>query len=63
VPLCEIFFSYLYYSGENFISDTDKFRTINSFTKVVVIPKNVKIAESRIPKCFKQQSDLIKEFK
>jgi len=52
-----------YYPNENFISNAEKYQSINEYTKNIVIPENVKIAESRIPKSLKQQSDLIKELR
>ena len=36
---------------------------LNNSTLNIVIPENVKIAESRIPRSLKQQSDLIKELR
>lgn len=38
-----------HYPNEIFLSDSEKYQDINNFTKTIVIPKNVKIAESRIP--------------
>ena len=52
-----------YYPNENFISNTKKYQLINEYTKNIIIPENVKIAESRIPKSLKQKSDLIDLFK
>jgi len=51
------------YPNENFISDTAQYQSINEYTKTIIIPENVKIAESRIPINANTRDILIKELK
>jgi len=37
------------YPNEKFISDNAEFQSKNRFTKGLIIPENVKVAESRVP--------------
>ena len=37
-----------HYSGEKFISSTAQLQAANRYTKKIVLPENVKIAEARI---------------
>ena len=53
----------LEYPKENFISDTLEFQSKNKFTRDLFIPKNVKVAEVRIPKNQKQLEILRKELR
>jgi SPP1 gp7 family putative phage head morphogenesis protein len=46
---------------DKFISDTTVLQSINKFTKGLIIPENVKLAESRIPINATQRADLRKE--
>ncbi len=49
-----------HYSGEIFISSTAQLQAANKYTKGLVIPKNVSIAESRIP-TNKEQHEIIRK--
>ena len=53
-----------YYSGEIFISSTTQLQATNRYTKKIVLPENVKIAEVRIKiKSNEQQRTLRKELR
>jgi len=53
-----------HYSGEKFISTTAQLQTTNRYTKKIVLPENVKIAQSRINiKSNEQQKTLTKELR
>jgi len=52
-----------YYSGEKFISSTVQLQKVNKYTKTLVIPKNVSVAESRIPTNKEQREILRKELR
>jgi len=49
------------FPNEKFISSTAQFQKINKYTKRLVIPKGVKIAETRIPQNPTEQKKLRKE--
>jgi len=49
------------YPNEKFISDNSEFQSKNRFTKGLVIPENVKVAESRVPISAEQRRTLYKE--
>jgi len=51
------------YPKENFISDPVQFKAANKFTKGLVLPDGVSVAESRIPNNSIQREILRKEFK
>jgi hypothetical protein len=51
------------YPGENFISDTAQLQAINRYSRGLVIPENVKMAESRIPISADQRNVLRKELR
>jgi len=53
-----------HYSGEKFISSTEQLQAANRYTKKVVLPENVRIAQSRINiKSNEQQRILRKELR
>jgi len=53
-----------YYSGEIFISSTTQLQATNRYTKKIVLPENVKIAQSRVNiKSNEQQRTLRKELR
>jgi len=49
------------YPDEIFISDNVDFQSKNRFTKGLIIPENVKVAESRVPISAEQRRTLNKE--
>jgi hypothetical protein len=51
------------YPNEKFISDSAEFQTKNRFTKGLIIPENVKVAESRAPINSRQREVLRKELR
>jgi len=51
------------FPNEKFISSTAQFQKINKYTKGLVIPKGVKVAESRMPNSTEQRRTLIKELR
>ena len=51
------------YPNENFISDIAQIRPKNKYAKGLVIPKNVRVAESRIPINSEQRRTLRKELR
>jgi len=51
------------YPSENFISDTAQFQAINRYSRGLIIPKNVKVAESRLPINSEQRKILRKELR
>jgi len=51
------------YSNENFISDIAQLHPKNKYAKGLIIPENVKIAESRIPINSEQRRTLRKELR
>jgi hypothetical protein len=51
------------YPDEKFISDVSQIRNQNKYTKGLVIPENVKVAESRMPKSPEQRRILRKELR
>ena len=51
------------FPGENFISDTAQFQAANRYSKGLIIPKNVRVAESRIPISPDQRNVLRKELR
>jgi hypothetical protein len=48
------------YPNEKFLSQTAKLQTVNQWTEKLVLPKNVRLAESRIPRD-KDQCDILKK--
>ena len=52
-----------YYPSEVFITDLSQTKTINKYSKGLVIPENVKVAESRMPINAEQSSILRKELR
>jgi len=52
-----------HYSKENFISDIPKPLSANKYIKGLVIPKDVKVAESRLPISHEQRKILKKELR
>jgi hypothetical protein len=51
------------YPNENFISDITQLQLKNKYSKGIIIPENVKIAESRIPINSEQRRTLRKELR
>jgi len=51
------------YPNEKFISDNSEFQSKNRFTKGLIIPENVKVAESRVPISAEQRRTLYKELR
>ena len=51
------------YPDEKFISDNIEFQSKNRFTKGLIIPENVKVAESRVPISAEQRRTLFKELR
>jgi len=51
------------YPNEKFISDNIEFQSKNRFAKGLIIPENVKIAESRVPISTEQRKTLNKELR
>ena len=51
------------YPDEKFLSTTAQLQAINKWTKKLVLPKNVRLAESRIPHVKRQSETLEKELK
>ena len=51
------------YPNEKFISDNIEFQSKNRFTKGLIIPENVKVAESRVPISAEQRRTLFKELR
>ena len=51
------------YPNENFISDITQLQPKNKYSKGLIIPKNVKMAESRIPINSEQRRTLRKELR
>ena len=51
------------YPGENFISDTAQLKSKNKYSKGLIIPENVRVAESRIPINSEQRRTLRKELR
>ena len=49
------------YPNEKFISDTAQLQAVNRYSKGLIIPENVKVAESRIPISSDQRNVLRKE--
>jgi hypothetical protein len=49
------------YPGENFISDTAQLQAANRYSRGLIIPENVKVAESKIPISADQRNVLRKE--
>jgi len=52
-----------YYPGENFISDTAQLKSRNKYSKGLIIPENVKVAETRLPVNHEQRAILRKELR
>jgi len=52
-----------HYSKENFISDIPQMLSANIYIKGLIIPKNVKVAESRLPISHEQRKILNKELR
>jgi len=53
----------IHYPGENFISDTAQLKSKNKYLKGLVIPENVRVAESRAPLNSEQRRTLRKELR
>jgi hypothetical protein len=53
----------LNYPGENFISEISEIQAAKKYTKGLIIPKNVKVAESRLPVNSEQRRILRKELR
>ena len=51
------------YQGENFISDTAQLQAANRYSKGLIIPENVKVAESRLPINSEQRRIIRKELR
>jgi len=51
------------YPDEKFISDVSQIKNQNKYTKGLIIPKGVKVAESRMPRSPRQRETLRKELK
>ena len=51
------------YPNEKFISNNAEFQSKNRFTKGLIIPENVKVAESRVPISAEQRRTLYKELR
>jgi len=51
------------YPNEKFVSDISQLKNMNKYIKGLVIPKGVKVAESRMPKNKEQREILRKELK
>jgi len=51
------------YPNEKFVSDVSQIKNKNKYTKGLIIPKGVKVAESRMPKSAKQREILRKEIR
>ena len=51
------------YPNEKFISDISQLKNLNKYIKGLVIPKGVKVAESRMPRSKEQREILRKELK
>jgi len=53
----------LHYPDEIFLSNTEQYQYKNRYLRGLIIPKNVKIAESRIPRSYDQREILKKELR
>ena len=53
----------LEFPDEKFIADNTEFQSKNRFTKGLIIPENVKVAESRVPISAEQRKTLNKELR
>jgi len=53
----------IHYPGENFISEISEIKAAKKFTKGLIIPKNVRVAESRLPVNSEQRKILRKELR
>jgi len=51
------------YPNEKFVSDISQLKNLNKYIKGLVIPKGVKVAESRMPRSTKQREILRKELR
>jgi hypothetical protein len=51
------------YPDEKFVSDVSQLKNKNKYTKGLVIPEGVKVAESRMPRSTKQRETLRKELR